>query len=300
MAEGGILIIPFFILVLILLAIKATKKSSLTRPYKKTPVQFPERWRAVLIAKIGFYNALSANEKKRFEFKVAEFLANCKIVGVDEEISYVDKLLVAASAIIPIFNFPNWQYVNLQKVYILPDAFNSKFQSTGNDRRILGAVGSGPMEGKMVLSKKALRHGFSNDTDKQNTAVHEFVHLIDKMDGKVDGIPKVLLKNSSALPWLELINKKIEEIVSKDSDINPYGATNQAEFFSVASEYFFERPDLLEKKHPELYAILERVFNHEMKNRNLRQEQQTREIHRNDPCPCGSGKKYKRCCGMTA
>ena len=20
-------------------------------------------------------------------------------------------------------------------------------------------------------------------------------------------------------------------------------------------------------------------------------------IHRNDPCPCGSGKKYKKCCG---
>lgn len=22
------------------------------------------------------------------------------------------------------------------------------------------------------------------------------------------------------------------------------------------------------------------------------------EIKRNDPCPCGSGKKYKKCCGM--
>lgn len=21
-------------------------------------------------------------------------------------------------------------------------------------------------------------------------------------------------------------------------------------------------------------------------------------IHRNDPCPCGSGKKYKKCCGQ--
>jgi len=23
-----------------------------------------------------------------------------------------------------------------------------------------------------------------------------------------------------------------------------------------------------------------------------------RKIGRNDPCPCGSGKKYKRCCGI--
>ncbi|MFC1937968.1 SEC-C metal-binding domain-containing protein, partial [Chloroflexota bacterium] len=22
-------------------------------------------------------------------------------------------------------------------------------------------------------------------------------------------------------------------------------------------------------------------------------------IGRNDPCPCGSGKKYKKCCGIT-
>jgi len=26
----------------------------------------------------------------------------------------------------------------------------------------------------------------------------------------------------------------------------------------------------------------------------------TKKVGRNDPCPCGSGKKFKRCCGMTA
>ncbi len=26
-------------------------------------------------------------------------------------------------------------------------------------------------------------------------------------------------------------------------------------------------------------------------------KEQTGEIGRNDPCPCGSGKKYKKCCG---
>jgi preprotein translocase subunit SecA len=25
-----------------------------------------------------------------------------------------------------------------------------------------------------------------------------------------------------------------------------------------------------------------------------------REVGRNDPCPCGSGKKYKKCCGRSA
>jgi preprotein translocase subunit SecA len=26
-------------------------------------------------------------------------------------------------------------------------------------------------------------------------------------------------------------------------------------------------------------------------------KKQSKEIGRNDPCPCGSGKKYKQCCG---
>ena len=44
------------------------------------------------------------------------------------------------------------------------------------------------------------------------------------------------------------------------SDINPYGTTSKGEFLAVVAEYFFERPDLLKEKHPELYAALEAIF----------------------------------------
>ncbi|MDQ5980957.1 MAG: motif domain protein, partial [Verrucomicrobiota bacterium] len=27
---------------------------------------------------------------------------------------------------------------------------------------------------------------------------------------------------------------------------------------------------------------------------------ETPKVGRNDPCPCGSGKKYKKCCGVAA
>ena len=40
------------------------------------------------------------------------------------------------------------------------------------------------------------------------------------------------------------------EMEEGDSDINPYGLTNKAEFFAVATEYFFERPGVMERKHP--------------------------------------------------
>ena len=56
------------------------------------------------------------------------------------------------------------------------------------------------------------------------------------------------------------MQEEIKEIHDNNSDIDPYGTTNEAEFFAVVSEYFFERPALLKEKHPELYKQLVKIF----------------------------------------
>ena len=257
---------------------------------------FNEEWRLILIKNIVFYNSLKEDEKRRFEYKVQEFLLNCIITVIEISIDITDKLLVASSAIIPIFEFDNWRYINIQEVLLYPTMFNREFETEGADRNILGMVGSGYMDGIMVLSKQALRHGFENELDKKNKAIHEFVHLIDKSDGYIDGIPMLLLEKQYVIPWLDLIKKKIDEIYEKESDINPYGGTNKAEFFSVVSEYFFERPKLLARKHPDLYNVLEQVFNQDMSSKSMKKN--IIRIGRNDPCPCQSGAKFKKCCGF--
>lgn len=263
--------------------------------WKKPTKPFPVKWREIIQEKITFYNALSKDEKTLFEFKIQEFLLNHRITGISTDISVTDKLLVAASAVIPIFKFPKWRYNGLHEVLLYPSSFNENFETKGNNRRILGMVGTGYMNNTMIISKPALHHGFSNESDKKNTAIHEFVHLIDKSDGSIDGVPNLLLEKQYAIPWLDLINKKIEDIFANKSDINPYGGTNTTEFFAVASEYFFEKPKLLAKKHPELYELLEQVFDQSMRTRNLSFKKN--KIGRNDLCPCGSGLKFKKCCG---
>ena len=257
---------------------------------------FPNQWREILNREVLFYTSLNEAEKIRFEFKVQEFLLNCRITGIKTDVSLTDKLLVASSAIIPIFGFESWKYINIREVLLYPAMFNENYEFDGeSERRILGMVGNQSMEGIMILSKKALRLGFSNESDKQNTAIHEFVHLIDKSDGEIDGLPKVLMDKQYALPWIDLMNKEIDRIYAGKSDINPYGGTNRAEFLSVISEYFFERPKLLEEKHPELYALLEKIFNQNIADRSLNRRKKT--IGRNDPCICNSGEKFKHCCG---
>lgn len=214
----------------------------------------------VLEEHVLFFKKLSASDKKIFEEKVKQFLENVVITPVNATITDTDRLLIGAGAVIPVFRFPNWEYINLKEVLVYSDTFNMDFQSEGAGRDIAGLVGTGAYNGKMLLSLEALREGFENTTDKRNTVIHEFVHLIDKTDGETDGIPELLLDKQYVLPWLDLMHTEMTGILENKSDIDDYGLTNKAEFFAVASEYFFERPDLLEEKHPQLFAMLQRMF----------------------------------------
>jgi len=293
----GILLFILILLVIIFIAKGAIKGFEKIKPVKIPEGPFPKKWRSIIQERVSFYHQLSAEEKKIFEYKVHEFLLNCKITGLQTTVGDVEKVLVASGAIIPIMGFPKWRYPNIKNVLICEDHFNDQFILKGEGRKILGMVGSHFLENKMILSKKAIHHGFNNISDKKNTTVHEFVHLIDKADGAIDGIPKLLLEKEHLMPWMNLIQLKTQEIQQKKSDINPYGATERAEFFTVASEYFFERPHLLEKKHPKLYQMLEEIFDQDVAARKKVKLKKV-EVKRNAPCPCGSGKKFKKCCAI--
>ena len=231
---------------------------------KKVPASaiepMPDTYKQLLAEQVPFYQQLDETRKKEFENRVQQFLSQTKISGVSTVVEDLDKVLIAASAIIPIFNFPGWEYINLHEVLLYPDSFSHEFEQQGTGRNVLGMVGSGALNHVMILSQHQLRQAFINKTGKDNTAIHEFVHLVDKTDGDIDGIPAFILEKKYIQPWLQLMQHEIKLINEDKSDINPYGATNEAEFFAVVSEYFFERPKLLKEKHPELYSLLEKIF----------------------------------------
>ncbi len=233
-----------------------------------TPTLFPARWQRFLQEEVSFYASLSSSEKSRFQSAIRKFLDRVRITGVNTEVEDEDRLLVASSAVIPIFSFPDWEYSTLYEVLLYPDLFTEKFNFTGEDRTISGMVGSGGVMNHVVIfSKPALRMGFDNKHNGHNVGIHEFVHLFDKEDGSIDGIPAIIMKNQAVLPWLNLIKSNTAEILHGKSDIDAYAATNHQEFLAVVSEYFFERPNMLKKKHPELYEALCSVFQNDMASR---------------------------------
>ncbi len=284
----------------------------LTRKYRRRSrilrEDFPESWRQILASRIAFYNGLSETEKRRFEAEVAIFLAEKRITGIKTEVDDVTRLLIAASAVIPIFGFQEWEYDNLAEVLVYPDSFDSDMQFTaGQDKNILGLVGSsGALNRLMILSKPHLHRSFEGSNNGHNVGIHEFAHLIDGADGQVDGLPSAACPDC-VKPWIDLVRREMARLAVGDSVLNRYGLKNPSEFFAVASEVFFSTPRRLSENHPELYRMLKRIFHQDA--RSIIGETVTtmfrpyrRRVGRNANCPCGKKTAFKDCClkGQTA
>ena len=59
--------------------------------------------------------------------------------------------------------------------------------------------------------------------------------------------------------------------------------------------------EAVEKQRREQAEAMSKKFEHESPNepaaKSTTQARQGPKVGRNEPCPCGSGKKYKQCCG---
>ena len=277
----------------------------LRRRRRLLTLPFPSDWELILRRYVAFYGALEPADQERFRRELLVFVSEKRVTGIGTDVDDTVRVLVGASAIIPIFGFPYWEWNQISEVLIYPERFSIDFHTEGiRPGNVLGCVGTGFLEGTMILSKPDLIAGFKNPDDGRNVGIHEFAHLVDKTDGDVDGLPDVGLTRDTARPWLDLVRREMLDIQARDSRLRAYGGTSEVEFFAVATEYFFERPAVLRRDHPELYDLLARVFQQPLADRAkalARAAFATRKkIGRNSPCPCGSGKKFKRCCRRLA
>ena len=119
---------------------------------------FPEHWHKLLMENVLYYENLSKGRQLVFQQRMMQFLSEVYIDGVQFELEELDKILIAASAVIPVFGFKEWHYTNLSGILLYPDNFNEdiQFSSKDNSRSIGGIVGNGRFEKQMILSKKSI------------------------------------------------------------------------------------------------------------------------------------------------
>mgnify|MGYP003112002709 CR=1 FL=1 len=119
---------------------------------------FPEHWHGLLLENVLYYRNLSEENQKVFQQRMMQFLSEVYIDGVKLELEELDKILIAASAVIPVFGFKEWHYTNLSGILLYPDNFNEdmQFGSRDKSRNIGGIVGNGRFEKQMIFVQESV------------------------------------------------------------------------------------------------------------------------------------------------
>lgn len=252
--SGWVYGVPAALVIAIAVYLFATRRSRRRRRIASEPLS--ASMRAVLEENVELFRRLSESEKQRFEREVGFFLDEQVVTGPrGAELPERLRVLVAASAVIVVFGRAGFRYPKLRDVVVYDEAFDEDYRQ-GDAKHILGMVhGQGPI----LFSARALEQGFANPRDGHNVGLHEFAHVLDFETGMADGVPS-LMPWKNVAPWLEVMRDEAERVETKRSILRKYASTNEAEFFAVATEAFFERPDALRKKHPELYELLEDTY----------------------------------------
>ena len=216
----------------------------------------PERWIEILDDSLPFVASLPAEDVGHFLDHVKVF-ANDKhwiAAGGLEEVSEEMRVVISGCAARLVRNRPLDSYDRLTEVVVYP----SSFALPDDGREILGLA---HQWGTVVLSWDAVRHGIGIPHDGHDTAVHEFAHVLDIEDGHYDGAPK-LDSGPHYRDWARVLGSHFLRLQKNPASgvLRAYGAINEAEFFAVATEAFFEKPKLLKKRAPDLFEQLQKFY----------------------------------------
>lgn len=224
----------------------------------------PEHLHASLRRLVPYYARLSAPTQARFRHMTRIFRAEVAIRGVDCLLEEDDKLLVAASAVIPVLGLPAWEYEGLRQVLVYPSGFDAAhFGDPDEDSFAADGMVSetGLLRGTLMLSLDSLREGFTG-ADDGHVGIHEFAHLIDRGDGLIDGGPPGMSK-ADRDRWRAVLARAFRRRGRRRRSrrlLRAYGYHNEQEFFAVLSEYFFTQPEELRERDAEIFELCCRIY----------------------------------------
>lgn len=223
---------------------------------------FSDEWRTLMTNHCSYYKALKPESRAIFEAKVCHFLSIVKIVPIDFEAHPNDYLFVAAGAVLPTLHLSYYAYPHLKYVVLHPQTFGMFEDDNGDTLHTAGYIAPKRFPDRLHLARNVVWHDFLGDTDS-NVAIHEFIHLLDFGDRKMDGIPEGLMDKKHIEPWIKLMIEEMESIKNGYSSINNYAGENAPEFLSTVVEYYFKKHDVFRQKHPRVCEVLDAIFKKE-------------------------------------
>jgi Mlc titration factor MtfA (ptsG expression regulator) len=214
--------------------------------------------------------------RARLESLMSAFLAEKQFIGcnglvVSDEI----RATIAALACLLVLG-RRGHYDELHSILVYPTAFwvedevEDEAGVVEKRRRVLS--GEAWDSSRIILSWDDVLEAAHAPGEGYNVALHEFAHYL---DAEGLGLPSPTLPPSrerspagrvrAIADWAGAVAVEFESLLDavdrgEHTFLDPYAAEDEAEFFAVATEDFFERPAGLRAAHPRLYALLQEFY----------------------------------------
>ena len=201
---------------------------------------------------VAFYRKLDAGARRRFERDVQFVLDEYSFEGV-KNLVVGDPLAlsVAAGVACLLHGRPEWELPGTKSFLFYPERFDDDYYGGA----YASYDGMAHEQGPTILTASSVAHSWRHAEDGDNVVLHELAHHFDFDNVTADGVPSLIAPESAAA-WQALVRQEIERVEQGRSILRPYAAEAPSEFFAVATEVFFEQPDLMHEYHRELFTAL--------------------------------------------
>ena len=219
--------------------------------------QLTSEQRKILTDHSALYNRLPGDLKIRLEGLMHVFLREVAFeVDGFSEVTEEMRICVAAEACVLILSLGYDSYSQLRGVTISRDALKWDGKDWG------GLAGRHEVSLYWDQALNGMRWG----SDNRNVILHEFAHVLDQADdATAQSIPVAVDSLVDRVKWEQVIDQEYPKIKAAYAEgrahtIRDYSLTDNAEFFSCATESFFERSKELHQHNPEIYELLQDYY----------------------------------------
>ena len=225
---------------------------------------WPTEWNSYITKALGFNNRLPAALNNKLQALIKVIVAErhfegCNGFSLTDEV----RVTIAANASLLLLGTADYFFDTVPAILVFDKPFNQPVYDGTIRNDDFYAAGVAYQSGPIVLSWKSVLHG-NHAADGYNVVLHEFAHHLDGLDGEMGGhLP--FDDPADGERWHEVASREhaaLEQAAKRGHStlLDHYGATNLAEFFAVATENFFERPEALAQHHGEVYQLLKKFY----------------------------------------
>lgn len=230
---------------------------------------FPPEWEEAIDEEVPYWRLLDEADRAELRGHVQVLLDEKEFEGAGGlEMTDRIRVSIAAQAGILLLGNDHDYFPKLRSIVVHPAPFRSQvtrigitgYPETGWQWRSGESWGLGTV----VLAWSSVLEGAANPNDAHNVVFHEFAHQLDAMAPQSSGAPALPDRRMYPL-WAEHMGEAYRGLLDdlehhRRTILDDYAATDAAEFFAVVTETFFERPNALKLRHPEVYDLLARFY----------------------------------------